>query len=87
MIVSQLILLNWVDWYVHSTYDNIIILRCDKTYDLSAEVKIKLESEFFVTVTYSGINGDGIFFHGANLNLEEIRQRTIEAAQKYFEYE
>lgn len=87
MKINEFTEVEWPGWYVDSIEDGVAILRSDWTYDPAAEIKITLESHNFVTVSYSGVNGDGIFFHAANLTLEELSKRTIDAANDYFEYE
>jgi hypothetical protein len=86
MKLEDLTSVEWPGWYVHSIEDKAI-LRSDWTYDPAAEIYITLEGDNFVTVSYSGIDGDGVFFHAANLTLEELSTKTIDAANDYFEYE
>ena len=87
MIIQELIDIEYKGWYVESNDGNIVTLRSDYTEDDIAEIYIKLEKENYVEVSYSGVDGDGIFFHGANLTPEEISERTMEAADNYFDYQ
>jgi hypothetical protein len=87
MEIKELIDIEYPGWYVESAYDNKIILRSDYTEDGLADVYITLESDNYVTVSYSGRDGQGIFFHAANLTPGEVSERTIEAADNYFNYE
>lgn len=87
MEINELTQVEWPGWYIDSIEDGIAILRSDWTYDPAAEIKIHFESDNFVTVSYSGINGDGVFFHAANLTPQELSSRVIEAADNYFDYE
>jgi hypothetical protein len=87
MKLQELIDIEYKGWYVESTEHDVATLRSDYTEDSTAEIYIKLEKENYVEVSYSGIDGDGIFFHGANLTPEEVSQRTMEAADNYFDYQ
>jgi len=87
MKLQELIDIEYKGWYVDSTEENKVILRSDYTEDILAEVYITLEKENYVTVSYSSSNGDGVFFHGANLTPVEISERAMEAADNYFDYE
>lgn len=87
MEIKELIDIEYPGWYVESAYDNKITLRSDYTVDNLAEVYISLESDNYVTVSYSGRGGQGIFFHAANLTPVEVSERTIESADNYFDYE
>ena len=87
MILQELIDTEYNGWYVESADDNVITLRSDYTEDMLAEIYIKLEKENYVEVSYSSVDGDGIFFHCANLTSEELSKRTIEEADNYFDYE
>ena len=87
MEIKELIDIEYPGWYVESAYDNKIILRSDYTVDNLAEVYITLEGDNYVTVSYSGRSGQGIFFHAANLTTEEVSNKTVESADNYFDYE
>ena len=64
-----------------------MILRSDYTVDNLSEIYIALESDNYVTVSYSGRGGEGVFFHAANLTAEEISNKIVESADNYFDYE
>ena len=87
MKLQELIDIEYKGWYVESAYDNKIILRSDYTKDMLAEIYITLEKENYVSVSYSSSNGEGVFFHGANITPEEVSERTMIAADEYFDYE
>ena len=87
MEIKELVDIEYPGWYVESAYDNKIILRSDYTIDNLAEIYIDLESDNYVTVSYSGRGGEGVFFHAANLTAEEISNKTVESADNYFDYE
>jgi hypothetical protein len=87
MILQELIDIEYKGWYVESAYDNKIILRSDYTEDMLAEIYITLEKENYVVVSYSSFNGEGVFFHGANITPKEVSERTMIAADEYFDYE
>ena len=87
MKIKELIDIEYKGWYVESAYDNKIILRSDYTKDMLAEIYITLEKENYVSVSYSSSNGEGVFFHAANITPEEVSERTMEAADNYFDYE
>lgn len=87
MEIKELVDIEYPGWYVESAYDNKIILRSDYTVDNLAEVYITLEGDNYVTVSYSGRSGQGIFFHAANLTTEEVSNKTVDSADNYFDYE
>jgi hypothetical protein len=87
MTLKELIDIKYKGWYVDSAYDNIVTLRSDYTEDGLAEIYIKLENENHVEVSFNSLNKSGIFFHGSNLTPEEVSERTMEAADNYFDYE
>ena len=87
MKIKELIDIEYKGWYVESTYDNKIILKSDYTKDILAEIYITLEKENYVIVSYSSSNGEGVFFYGSNITSEEVSERTVIAAEEYFDYE
>jgi hypothetical protein len=52
-----------------------------------AEIYITLEKENYVSVSYSSSNGEGVFFHAANITPKEVSERAMEAADNHFDYE
>lgn len=87
MKLKELIDIEYKGWYVESTHDNKIILKSDYTEDILAEIYITLKKENYVIVSYSSSNGEGVFFYGANITPEEVSERTMIAADEYFDYE
>ena len=87
MKIEDLVEINYDGWYVDSNHENIITLRSDYTEDNLAEIYIKLEGENQITVSYSATNGQGIFFQDTISTKEEVSERTINAANEYFDYE
>lgn len=87
MKIEDLIEINYDGWYVDSSYENTITLRSDYTEDNLAEIYIKLEGENQITVSYSTTNGQGVFFQDTISTTEEVSERTINAANDYFDYE
>ena len=87
MEIKELVDIEYHGWYVDSVDDNKLILRSDYTVDNLSEIYIDLESDNYVTVSYSGRGGEGVFFHAANLTAEEISNKIVESADNYFDYE
>ncbi len=87
MKIQELIDIEYKGWYVESSNENQITLKSDWTEDEMAEIYIKIEKENFITVSYSCSDGGDIFFHSSNLTPEEVSERTMEAADNYFDYQ